>query len=456
MNKTTRTVIIVVLAVLAVLILALCQNALKPNTPPNAAEIWNKIDEAMSSVTSMELTVTTNRVYYQDDNRYEFTGTKYVLSTTDAHYTESKSMLVCEAMELEETLQQVDAYYGGKLYRSVQSNGYNQKLCSAMTHEEYDQMHSGEPTNEIPLIGCNESAVSGSESDGWVLTFSGYESKNIEQTIQNFGLSQESLGGVIVDMKVVISVSADYHVKTIDVTFAFEDAEGENTPSISVNTAYTGYNEVVFDPARLNQEEYVEVEDIRLLDKLSQDLVQLQNAQLGQFELTKNTTEVYHKQTTTYKEQSTMIYGWKDSRYFYLSNNILDGKTSVVHYENGKQTIVSDDPAYPVAVPEVEAKAFVDGLIDTARYDPFAIKSIEKVSDGVYLLTSDRPNLADYETAGMELSTSNQQIAVTYENGKLVKIESILAFSAIYQEQTVEVKTEATIVFTEITEVPEM
>lgn len=455
MDKTTRTVAAVVLVVLTVVALAICQNQMDLTKPSESVEtLWEKIDAAMSAVDSMEITATTERVYYHMGQRYEYTGTNYVLSTKQAHYTHSKDVTVCSSLSLEQTMERVEAYYDGKMYRSVQNGKYDQKFCSEISHEQYDQIQSEGVGSIIPLIGCTKSSFSGSETEGWVLSFGGYNEEAIEFTLADMGLTETELGGTIEDMSVKISVSADFYVQSVDIVFEFAEAEGENMPSLCVRTTYAGMNEVSFDPEMLQPEEYVAVEDFRILEKVSAAIAQRQSAQDGRFELTINTTDVYRQQTIKHTQTSIVTYGWKDGGYFYHADAKLDDKSFVRHYEDGVETVIPNSSSSSEIDSDLEAEAFVDGLIDTAKYDPLAISNIEKLEEGVYLLSCNTPNLWDYDE-NIEVTSADQQIKVTFKDDKLVKMESVLTLSGILAGETLEMKNESTILFTEATEIPE-
>lgn len=447
MNKTTRTIIAVVLVVLIILIMAMCQRKTEPPyTPENAAALWEKMDETMNGLESMEMTVTTKKVYFQQGQWHQFVGTNYVLSTKQAHYTHIKN--------LNQAAEMVEAYYDGKIYRAIKDDIHDQKFCSVMSHEEYDQLQTGELTDGFQILDCKTAEYS-EEENGWNLTFSGYTKKTIDQMVMSAGLAEDFLGGSVQDMQVTIAADKDFYVREMKINFVFAPEAAEYKPNFSVTVAYSNLNTATFDPELLKPEEYVEIEDIRILETISAAIAQRQNAQLGQFDITIKTTEVFREKTSTATETGSMVYGKKDSGYYYLFNIDIDGKSSEIRYENNVQTVTTGSQSYTGEMSEDEAaKVYVSSLIDSARYNPLAINNIEKLEEGVYLLTSNTPDLSDY-LEGIGISSANQQIKITFKEGMLKKIESTLSFSGNYNEEAVEMTTEASVIFKDGEQTPE-
>ena len=452
MKRVAHRVVVLLLCALMVFSLSACQD--DSFEPENVAALWNKIDQTMNALESVELVRTTNVVYYSTGYRFEFSGTTNILTADDTHYTESKNVLSCEELSLNQTKNTVEAYYNGKMYTAVNDGTYDQKFCSEMTHEEYDGRHHGELTDEISVADCTTSQFSADDTGNWHLSFSGYTKKTVDQALEIFGLKDNVLGVPVEDMIVQFTADEAFRVKDVQITFSFADADGEATPEFSVKTVYSGYNTATFDPARLQADAYVLVEDVRILDTVANALEQRKNDREGQFVLSLNIAETYQGKTRTSSETSTLTYGWKNNAYFYQLDSNVEGQSFQVIYQGGEQTVTSDGQTYTVPTPETEAKAYIDNLIDSARYNPSAITNIEKVSDGVHKLISNAPNVSDY-VSGITIGASHQEITVTFDGATLMKIESQVTLEGAFDEDQLSMTIQSSVDFFKTTQIPE-
>ena len=107
------------------------------NMPENALQLWEQINTAMDALDSMEMTISTQKTYYENGYRYNLATSRLVVSTRDIHYAQTTSTLGCYELDLLENMEVLEVYFDGKVYRLVSNGQYTQKLCSEMTHEEY-------------------------------------------------------------------------------------------------------------------------------------------------------------------------------------------------------------------------------------------------------------------------------------------------------------------------------
>lgn len=462
MQKRMRQLSALCLCVLMVFSFAACGEVEAPQTqipsppeymPESALELWEKINETMDALDSMEMTISTQKVYYSAGYRYEQNTQSYVLSTHEAHYTESESKLACQELALEQTINMVEAYYDGKMYRGITDGRYDQKFCSPMSHEDYDGLQSGSLTGEVGIADCTNATFSKSKDGLWQLSFESYTKKTIDQALAALGLSESAMGAPIADMQVRLTANEKFQVTEMQITFVFA-SEGESAPAFSVHTVYSGWNTASFDESRLNAAEYTQVEDVYLLDAISAAIIQRQNAPLGQFTLETRTTEHFQNQTRSSQEKGVMIYGLKNNAYCYFFTANTEGKSFIVRYQNGEQTVISNGQSYTAATSEAEARAYINGLIDSAKYNPLSVTGMEKREDGSYLLTIENPDVAGY-VEGVEVTAASQQIVVSFTDGDLTRLESRLTIEGTYEEETLLLQTDSLVMFTEITEFPD-
>lgn len=462
MGKKIRMLTTLLLCCAMVFSITACaqEDPVPPNTAPqlpgympeDPLELWARFNETMDALSSIEMTINTQKVYYSDGHQYRQHTESYVLSTHDAHYTESESSLSCQSLNLDQTINMVEAFYDGKMYRAVSDGTHDQKFYSEMSHEDYDGLQTGGLTAELALVDCTTAAFSKTADNGWQLDFSGYTKKTIDQAMENLGLTESAMGSPVTDMQVSVTANEDFYVTKMEISFDFAGA-GESAPVFTVSTQYNAWNTAVFDATKLNAEEYTQVEDVYLLDAIAAAIQDRQNAFLGQFTLETKTVEQFQNQTRTSEEKGVMIYGLQNNAYCYFFTANTEGKSFIVRYQNGEQTVISNGQSYTADKTEAEAKAYINGLIDSAHYKPLAITSIEKRSDGSYLLISEHPEVSDY-VQGIETTFARQEIIVTFADGKLTQIESRLEIEGRFEEDTISIQTESSVMFTEIEEFP--
>lgn len=450
MRSTLRAIFALLLcAVLAASLIA-CQEP-EVYEPDSAVALWESIDQAMNSLKSMELTVQTDVTYYSMGYQFGIKGSRYVLSAQDAHYNENEILLTCEELSLEQKRHTVDAYYEGKMYIAVSDGMYDQKLCSELTHEQYDEDRGESLTDEIDIVNCTASEFA-KEGDGWKLKFSGYTKKTIDHVLQSLGVTEDMLGTSIVDMEVSITADKDYYVREMKIVFQFPSMEGEGvSPQFSVTAQYTALNTAVFDPSRLKKEEFTLVDDVSVLNSVAVALTEKQNASSGSFTLELCNNQDISGKITSSKETDTVSYGKKNGAYYYQILAQMEGQSFEILYQNGEQTVTADGQTRTAPQTEVEAKTFIDGLINAVDYKSTAITGIEKQADGVYVLTSDALDLTQYtqqmQGNDMSLASGTQQITVTFRDGELVQISGKTVLSGTFQKDTLTITSESKVVF---------
>ena len=172
-----------------------------------------------------------------------------------------------------------------------------------------------------------------------------------------------------------------------------------------------------------------------------EDIEELEN---GSFvlDLTQTISTSYSK--NSYTERDTVTYGKKDGKYFYDAKASADNAKYDISYANGKQTVTVSGQTQTVDQSEKEAKAFVNGLINSAKYSPDKIINITQKEDGVYTIIC-TPDSSLYKPAYSYLTNATQSITFTIQDGKITKISSTVSAScyvATYGSVSFSLKTE--------------
>lgn len=428
MQKNIRMILAMLLCLLMIFGLSACRQESEPEyTPESAIALWEKIDKAMNTLQSMEMTTKTKVIFFNSGYQFELNGTAYVLTTKDNHYMESINVVTADELALEQTTKVVEAYYDGQVYIYNNDGIYEQKLCTQMSHEEYDREHGAELTDEIEMADCTKSEFSKGEGDTWKLHFSGYTKKTIDKVLETLNITDDLLGASISDMEVNLVANSDFCVQTMEIRFSFTPAAGLAAPQFTVTAEYSGYNTATFNPRKLNTEEYVAVDDVRVIESLALAIQERQNATSGKFSLEITTSYERPDMTQTSAETDMVSYGRKNGAYFYSITAQMDGQDFMLQYQNGEQTVTAGGQTHTASQTEQEAKSFIDGLIDSAGYNANAVSGVQKLEDNVYVLSCAQLDLTEYTQSltgnNIELTAGSQQITATFQDGKLVKME---------------------------------
>jgi hypothetical protein len=433
--------LLVLLFTVALFVLAFTSCGFNPKT---TEALMKKIDKKMDALdsyqTDMEMNLSTEINGYQcvadmkgkgvlihgDKGRFYYYD--FAEGTTEIRDTEKNEVIESIATKT------LNAFHEGNMYVMTQQGDIDQKLYSPLTKNEYlAYLEKQESEFDIDFESCVNKNFEKNEDGSWVLKYSGYTKKTIDDIVEMFGgddLFEES----IEDMEIVINVNADFTVKNMEIEMIFENES--TTSEFRMSMKYSKYNEAtVVTDISLNTNDYKEIADCRLLTEIEDMLEELEEAENGSFELDlvqklKTTSPSYE---STSSENDRVTYGKKDGKYFYDITASYDNGIIEMSYENGKQTITMSGVTETVDQTEKEAKAFISGLINTAQYEAMRVTDIS-TKDGVYTITCKQPNESLYQpvfsSLGILNPTVTQTIKVTVQDGNITKIENKVSASA--------------------------
>ena len=458
MKNSVRLLLLLCFFVILTVSLSACNNADGDDpaafNPESPVALWEKIEEATDELESVEMRSTRKAISYYMGYRFEMNTVANSLTIGNTHYMDTEATTTCDELSFSQTMHRVEAYYDGKMYSAMDDGFFDQKFCSAMTEEEFLQARkTGLSIKQIGLTDCTTMDFSKGENGSWNLSFSGYTKKTMDKVLSIMQLMDDMLGASIADMEVNLVADSSFHVCKMEVAFVFSEKNADQSalPEFTTVTEYFNHNSATFDPAVLQADTYTQVEDVRILDDISKALRDKQEAASEKFTLNLTTTYDIQGQKSTYHETDIVEYGWKNGAYFYFITAEMDAQKFVIQYQNGEQTVVADGQTQSVSQPEEEAKAFIDSLIDSAKYNGGAVTGIESKEPGVYLLTLEKVDLAVYAPllvgSDIELTAGTQEITVAFQDGELVKMESRVAFNAVYEDEAVVIIMESDLVF---------
>lgn len=420
--------------------------------PKTTTELMDKIDEKMESLKSYQSDVTAN--LSTDIYGYHcvagFTGkqiTIYGASDKFYYYTVMEGTTEMKDTEKNEVVEsvkskEIEAFHEGKMFVSSEQGDSVQKLYSPLTKDEYiAYLEKQESTLDIDYEACVNKSFTKNEDKTWTLTYSGYTKKAIENVVETFN-ANELFEEEIVDMEITIHANADFTVKNMELKMIFENES--TTSTFSMTAEYSKYNEATPIVDTLDVSQYKKVADCRLLTDLTDMIEDLEELENGSFVLDLTQTLSTSSSKSTYTERDTVTYGKKDGKYFYDAKASADNAKYDISYANGKQTVTVSGQTQTVDQSEKEAKAFINGLINSAKYSPDKIINITQKEDGVYTIIC-TPDSSLYKPAYSYLTNATQSITFTIQDGKITKISSsitAIAFPAAYGRVEFNLKTE--------------
>lgn len=455
MIKHIRSFVLLALGALILLGLTACKKEQEelPYEPESASALWAKVDETMNALNSFEMTGDIHVMLYSMGYKFAMDGTTSSVYTADSVYNEIEMEGGFAEISESQTSNVIEAYHDGKMYLATSNGTYTQRFCSSMTLEEYEDFQTNDLVVSIDIEDCTSAEFSKEEEGTWILEFSGYTKKTIDQMLESMNPMKELLGDSIEDMKVSLSADAQFRVKEMTVALVFTGSEdmGEESQEFTITYRYSGFDETQFDASRLNAGEFTEIPDVRILERLTDALRKRQESIADEFTLDLSTTYEYQGRTDTVWEKDVVSYGKKNGAYYYSIDAVMEGDALIIKYQNGTQTVEMGGQTQTAVQSEEEAETFINGLINSARYNSIAITGVEKEGEGVYTLISDNLDLSEYAPAvegnGIELTSANQQITVTFSEEKLMQINSKITLNGVYAGESMTMVIDSVVAF---------
>ncbi len=400
-----------------------------PFVPENATEFWNKTKQNLSLAQTYQSNFNYKIDHYRYGSKYEINSDfECYLSDYDEHFSVERSNYKYKETSFETNDFTCEAYYDGKLYRSYLSDKYDQKICSELSFEEFCEIRKGSISNVMDYLDCTSSELSQNEDKSWVASFSGYSNKAIGTLLDNMALNEEMFKADIIDVQVQIRTDDKFNLTNIEIKTVFDlDENSTVEPAFSATAEYFGFNEKRDFVSELNPEEFTQIEDVRILEKIQNDLENIQNAIKGKFIYQISNDLTASGKTDSSKRTDVISYGMENNAFYYEITESATNYSASIKYKNGQETIVQDGETYVENKTEEDAKAYIDDYINSSEYIPQAVTSIEKTGDNVYLIKVAKFDVSiissSFKNEGYLFESGTEEITVTYEGDNIKKIE---------------------------------
>lgn len=410
--------------------------------PKTADALWNNIDKRMSSVKAYDADVDMKMEFSIGDYRTFVNGAGRTIIMLDGngdytyYFSDSKTSLFISGKNLKEEGYTLVSYDNGKLYiGNTDVNGKGQKIVGEITKNDFQEYISTDGMMDDWLSQCVKSEFKKVDG-GWELKRSGYTASAVKELAASFSLDdiEEVSFDDVKDLNVVITTDSDYYVSSIKIDFVF-DAEEYNAPKLGIEMTYKAYGDSVKKYDKLDTESFTEVDDIMFLKRLPALIEERQNADNGKF-----TLRIIRKVSPGDKsslETDTVTYGKDEYGYFFDITASVDSTPITMRYSNGKlYTSGTGVQNSAVNQTDEEAKAFVNGLIDSGNFIEATVTDIEVPAVGVYRLVCN--NLDDslysevFSGSRISYKSAIQTTIYTVKDGKIKSIEGCLTIKGTY------------------------
>lgn len=420
----------------------------------SAEDLFEAIDTEMSSLGSYKVDGEVDMTVYAQGVKMGISGSvTEIISDLSGNecYVYSKSNLSYVINNRDVTFyEELTAYHGGNAFVSstVNSTMGEQKraLYSPLSREvflEYYEYLSTVSIDDADIYDCQNPTYTQSENGSWDILLTGYSEEFIKDYIGGMGFFDEIFDDKITDMTIGIKTNSKFRVTMMTLDLIFEDdGDASTAPKVNVETYFSQHNDAELITDELNVENYNEVVDVRLVDGIQYMMDAIKDSEKNELEL-----EITSKiGTGTYIENDTVSYGVDGGKYYYDIHYPTDAITYDISYRDGEVTTTStynysSDPQNTSTVTskqtELEAKNFINGLINSVKYDKTYVNDIEKCEDGRYKVSLLPTDVDTYKTlVSSQLKGSykgaTHVIYFTVENGRILKMESEIIIEYSY------------------------
>lgn len=402
----------------------------------NAEEFLETVEEKMETLVSHKEEMSTRLKYYIRGYEVQATGTGlYIEIDTEDEYYYYQSMSMeggSEELSLDIDVTTINAYNDGKAFLYNVGGDVDQRFCSDMTKKKFigyldDITEISE--DDIDLIDCTKKELVENEDGTWTVMLSGYTKRTMNKLFGQNGLDEISFGVDIVDMEIVINVNSDLLITEQTFTAIFAEPEiASMVHEYVLSVEYSEYNEATPVTENLDVSDYDEIGDVSLLVNIEKMIEERQEDESGRFSI--SIDQEFEKPALSsalvWKELYSVDYGTNDGKYVYNMDGSINDTDVTVEYCDGTKKTTRLKIVQTVPQSELEARQYINGLINYAGYDRQNVVSITEISNGVYEIVM-KPQAGKYQQLYANnngtYKSATETMTVTIKDDKITKIE---------------------------------
>ena len=203
---------------------------------------------------------------------------------------------------------------------------------------------------------------------------------------------------------------------------ATDDAEEKNELYIEVSYDYNALE--VMEEIDLSSIRYKEVEDLRCFYSIQKELDELKNSEEAKVNIEIKSDVDDGEKVIITEETDEITFKNKDGKLEYEIDSTSNGSSYKILYANGYRDVIDESGALQhKKISEMEARAYLEGIIDVAEYKISIIRNIQKLSDSEYVFTlkpSNSLSKAILDAFGGHAEESTATLTIKLLEGKIV------------------------------------
>ena len=257
--------------------------------------------------------------------------------------------------------------------------------------------------------------------------------------MRSFGMDAGLFGFKVKDLVLTVTYDREYRITAMDYVFEFDVYEkAKNKPAAVIRAQYSDYDSAQREYESIDPKNYTEVDGINVLVDTSLKLNALKGATEGKFQFY---TAQYLDPSPSQNwmiEVDDVTYGYRDGGLYYNIVSDTHGYKFKIDYANGEQTVKVQTITDRNKQTDEEARAFIDGMIDSLNIMVYNIVSITETEpaedyindiDETYVIELTDRDPTVYKQIAESFGYSgylgvDHKIRVAYSQGKLVWVSS--------------------------------
>ncbi len=414
--------------------------ALRP-APKTAKALWERIGQAMQDFDCYEIAMEMDMVIVMEGYVVKTTATGTVIEDTGEdyyYYSETDVSVTCDALDLDQDTRAISAYMDGKAFEFRGENGYERKLYSNMTAEEYAAYRVAdreESSIDADITDCTHAEFAQNEDKTWTLTYSGYTKKAIKGITGALSTQEmDVFGADIVDVKVTFHADKSFCVTDIIMEFEFDtDESATQAPAMNVRMKVAAMGDQVTRVTdTIDAAKYKEVDDLAIRKEITKLIRDRYEAEDGSFHYVQEQIFKVMGQTEKFSETDTVQYGVQDGRFYYDIKSEYDNADMTLSYKDGACTVTWKGESVSEPQTEEEARSLIEMLINdsTYGYNAESITNIKDKGKGVWEIEQALGSSAEFEeifaNMGGTYKSCTQTVTVTIQNDALLEIKTVV------------------------------
>lgn len=411
-------------------------NQEKPFVPKTAIELWEKIDRTMDALSSYQCDMKMEMVSFYQGREVRANSTS-VFSKIDskdeyAFMDETETVVEVPSLAKTENTKSLEAFYNGKMYVANKDSSSEQKFVSEVTAEKYRELSNDDllAMEDIDLTDCTKGEFSQKEDGTWELSLSGYTKKTADAFLKQLEMENEDFGADIYDLKITAKCNEKFRATTLAFELVF-DEKATVKPKFNSSSTYSKFNEAKIEVSKINDKDYKLVADVYILDNLEKSFDKYIAAQEGAFVSKIKSRAKIGLTEQEVEETYTVDYGLENAAFFFNIKVNSDDANYSIKYKGGTQTVSYAGETYNSSLTDDEAKEYILSIMGFGEFNKNSVTSIEKQGEGVYSIMLTLGESASFDglvdpAFEPTVTSSGQEMIVTFSGDKLKKIETII------------------------------